>query len=77
LGREKNHKKFLAIADAMTYYDNSLSTMNGAHYGLYSGSIRELGSDELKAKWLPPADTFEIPGCFALTGKRMNSSLFG
>ncbi|GJJ75339.1 acyl-CoA oxidase [Entomortierella parvispora] len=63
----KNHKKFLAISDAMSYYDNSLSTMGGAHYGLYVGSIRELGSDELKAKWLPPADTFEIPGCFALT----------
>lgn len=42
--------------------------MGGAHVGLYSGSIRELGSEELKAKYLPLADSFELPGCFALTG---------
>ncbi|KAF8981179.1 hypothetical protein BGZ52_003123 [Haplosporangium bisporale] len=41
--------------------------MGGAHTGLYSGSIRELGSEELKAKYLPLADSFELPGCFALT----------
>ncbi|KAG0204637.1 hypothetical protein BGX28_003474 [Mortierella sp. GBA30] len=59
--------KFMAIQDALSYYDNSLATMSGAHYGLYYGSIRELGSEDLKNTWLPPADTFEIPGCFALT----------
>ncbi|KAF9974053.1 hypothetical protein BGZ73_002673 [Actinomortierella ambigua] len=59
--------KHQAINDALSYYDNSLSTMAGAHYGLYSGSIRELGSEELKMKYLPSADSFEVRGCFALT----------
>jgi alkylation response protein AidB-like acyl-CoA dehydrogenase len=55
------------------YFDNSLSTMNGAHFGLYYGSIRELGSEAIQDKWLPLADTFEVPGCFALTGNfRLN-----
>ncbi|KAG0050312.1 hypothetical protein BGZ83_004893 [Gryganskiella cystojenkinii] len=64
---QEDKKKWIAIQDALSYYDNSLSTMGGAHFGLYSGSIRELGSEELKNKWLPLADTFEVPGCFALT----------
>ncbi|KAI9237069.1 MAG: acyl-CoA dehydrogenase/oxidase [Podila humilis] len=59
--------KYGGIQEALSYYDNALSTMGGAHTGLYSGSIRELGSEELKAKYLPLADSFELPGCFALT----------
>ncbi|KAF9302840.1 hypothetical protein BGZ74_004760 [Mortierella antarctica] len=59
--------KYDGIQEALSYYDNALSTMGGAHVGLYSGSIRELGSEELKAKYLPLADSFELPGCFALT----------
>ncbi|KAF9924535.1 hypothetical protein FBU30_005529 [Linnemannia zychae] len=59
--------KYLQIQDAMSYFDNGFSTMNAAHFGLYCGSIRELGSEELQNKWLPLADTFEVPGCFALT----------
>ncbi|KAF9911521.1 hypothetical protein EC991_003324 [Linnemannia zychae] len=59
--------KYLQIQDAMSYFDNGFSTMNGAHFGLYYGSIRELGSEAVQNKWLPLADTFEVPGCFALT----------
>ncbi|OAQ32663.1 acyl-CoA oxidase [Linnemannia elongata AG-77] len=59
--------KFMQIQDALSYFDNGLSTLNGAHFGLYYGSIRELGSEAVQNKWLPLADTFEVPGCFALT----------
>ncbi|KAG0224028.1 hypothetical protein BGW41_005269 [Actinomortierella wolfii] len=59
--------KHHAISDALSYYDNAFATMGGAHFGLYSGSIRALGSEELKAKYLPSADSFEVRGCFALT----------
>ncbi|KAG0340387.1 hypothetical protein BG004_006422 [Podila humilis] len=62
-----NPAKFDGIQEALSYYDNALNTMGGAHIGLYYGSIRELGSEELKDKYLPLADTFELPGCFALT----------
>lgn len=58
----------MQIQDALSYFDNGLSTLNGAHFGLYYGSIRELGSEAVQNKWLPLADTFEVPGCFALTG---------
>ncbi|KAF9083844.1 hypothetical protein BGX23_011077 [Mortierella sp. AD031] len=59
--------KFHGVQDALTYFDNGLSTLHGAHFGLYYGSIRELGSEKLQNKWLPLADTFQVPGCFALT----------
>ncbi|KAG9069557.1 hypothetical protein KI688_010461 [Linnemannia hyalina] len=62
-----DRNKFIQIQDALSYFDNGLSTMHGAHFGLYSGSIRELGSEALQNKWLPLADSFEVPGCFALT----------
>ncbi|KAG0350310.1 hypothetical protein BGX24_008177, partial [Mortierella sp. AD032] len=51
----------------MSYFDNGFSGLYGAHFGLYYGSIQELGSEAIQDKWLPPADTFEVPGCFALT----------
>lgn len=66
----------MQIQDALSYFDNGLSTLNGAHFGLYYGSIRELGSEAVQNKWLPLADTFEVPGCFALTGSLLFFSIF-
>ncbi|KAK3824064.1 MAG: hypothetical protein J3R72DRAFT_458531 [Linnemannia gamsii] len=59
--------KYIQIQDAVSYFDNGFSGLYGAHFGLYYGSIQELGSEAIQDKWLPLADTFEVPGCFALT----------
>jgi glutaryl-CoA dehydrogenase len=47
--------------------DGSLNTFFGVHSGLAMGSIALLGSDEQKARWLPPMARLELIGAFALT----------
>ena len=47
--------------------DGSVSTLFGVHSGLAIGSIALLGSDEQKARWLPPMVAMEKLGAFGLT----------
>ena len=47
--------------------DGSLNTFFGVHSGLAMGTIALLGSEEQKARWLPPMARFELIGAFALT----------
>ncbi|MGH2893007.1 MAG: acyl-CoA dehydrogenase family protein [Solirubrobacteraceae bacterium] len=47
--------------------DGSLNTFFGVHSGLAMGSIALLGSEEQKARWLPPMSRLELIGAFALT----------
>ena len=47
--------------------DGSLNTFFGVHSGLAMGSIGLLGSDEQRARWLPPMAQLELIGAFALT----------
>jgi glutaryl-CoA dehydrogenase len=57
--------------------DPSFATFFGVHTGLAMGSIALLGSDEQKAKWLPPMERFEKIGCFALTEPLVGSGTGG
>ncbi len=47
--------------------DGSLNTFFGVHSGLAMGAIDLLGSEEQKAKWLPPMARLEKIGAFGLT----------
>jgi glutaryl-CoA dehydrogenase len=47
--------------------DGSISTFYGVHSGLAMRTIAMLGSEEQKAKWLPPMARLEKIGAFALT----------
>jgi glutaryl-CoA dehydrogenase len=47
--------------------DGSINTFFGVHSGLAMGSIALLGSDEQKARWLPPMARLETIGAFGLT----------
>jgi glutaryl-CoA dehydrogenase len=47
--------------------DGSLNTFFAVHSGLAMGSIALLGSDEQRARWLPPMARLELIGAFALT----------
>ena len=66
----------------MARVDASISTFFGVHTGLAMGSIFLCGSEEQKAKWLPPMAALEKVGSFGLTepdtgdrkSTRLNSS---
>ena len=47
--------------------DGSLNTFFAVHSSLAMGSIALLGSDEQRARWLPPMAQLELIGAFALT----------
>jgi glutaryl-CoA dehydrogenase len=47
--------------------DGSVNTFFGVHSGLAMGTIDLLGSDEQKARWLPPMARLEKIGAFGLT----------
>jgi glutaryl-CoA dehydrogenase len=54
--------------------DPSFATFFGVHTGLAMGSIHLCGSEEQKAKWLPPMHRFEKIGAFGLTEPDVGSA---
>ncbi|MEU6038745.1 acyl-CoA dehydrogenase family protein [Actinomadura sp. NPDC047616] len=61
----------------LAHADASISTFFGVHAGLAMGSIRRLGSDEQRLRWLPPMSRFEKIGAFALTEPHGGSDVSG
>lgn len=79
LGIGRNGRPILIGLMAMEFMktDPSFATFYGVHTGLAMGSIALLGSDEQKAKWLPPMERFEKIGCFGLTEPLVGSGTGG
>jgi glutaryl-CoA dehydrogenase len=55
------------VARELARADGSVNTFFGVHSGLAMGTIDLLGSEEQKARWLPPMARFEKIGAFGLT----------
>jgi glutaryl-CoA dehydrogenase len=55
------------VARELARGDGSVNTFFGVHSGLAMGSIDLLGSEEQKARWLPPMARLEKIGAFGLT----------
>ncbi|MFN3923404.1 MAG: acyl-CoA dehydrogenase family protein [Pseudarthrobacter sp.] len=57
--------------------DVSLSALTGIHNELIVGTIKELGSEEQKLRWLPGLEAFSSLGAFALTEPEHGSDISG
>jgi glutaryl-CoA dehydrogenase len=55
------------VARELARADGSINTFFGVHSGLAMGTIDLLGSEEQKARWLPPMARLEKIGAFGLT----------
>jgi glutaryl-CoA dehydrogenase len=55
------------VARELARADGSVNTFFGVHSGLAMGAIDLLGSEEQKARWLPPMAKLEKIGAFGLT----------
>jgi glutaryl-CoA dehydrogenase len=55
------------VSRELSRVDGSLNTFFGVHSGLAMGSIALLGSEQQRARWLPPMARLELIGAFALT----------
>jgi glutaryl-CoA dehydrogenase len=65
------------VAMELARVDPSIQTYLGVHGGLAMGSIALCGSDEQRARWLPPMARMELVGAFGLTEPEQGSGIAG
>lgn len=53
--------------EAMAFHDHSLLVKYGVQFGLWGGSVYQLGTPRQHQRWLPDIMSLELPGCFAMT----------
>jgi acyl-CoA oxidase len=58
---------FLAVFETLAHHDLSLLVKLGVQFGLFAGSIHQLGTERHHAAWLPAAARLDLAGCFAMT----------
>lgn len=58
---------FLAAFETLAHHDLSLLTKLGVQFGLFAGSIHQLGTERHHAEYLPAAGRLDLAGCFAMT----------
>ncbi|MDX1502124.1 MAG: acyl-CoA dehydrogenase [Thermoanaerobaculia bacterium] len=58
---------FIAAFETMAFHDHSLLVKMGVQFGLFGGSILQLGTEGHHRRFLPRVATLELPGCFAMS----------
>jgi acyl-CoA oxidase len=67
VGGEGDMGGALVAFETIGMVDLSLLVKIGVQFGLFGGVIRRLGTDKHHQRYLRPAMTFDLPGCFAMT----------
>ena len=75
VGGEDDIEAFIAVFETIAYHDLNLAVKFGVQFGLFGGSINQLGSERHHRAYLPRVATLELPGCFAMTEKRHGSNV--
>ena len=58
---------FFASFEMLAYHNLSLTIKFGVQYGLFGGSVMNLGTEKHHKKVLEKCNSMELPGCFAMT----------
>src|SRR6185295_10695363 len=66
-GGAEDYEAFLAVFETLAFGDLSLLVKFGVQFGLFGGSILQLGTQRHHEQYLPRVGTLELPGCFAMT----------
>ncbi len=66
-GGEGDLGAFIAAFEALCHFDLSLVVKTGVQFGLFGGSILNLGTEQHHREYLPRVASLELPGCFAMT----------
>ena len=64
---EANIPKSIAAFETLGFFDLSLLVKFGVHFGLFGGSVLQLGTRHHHDRYLRAIATLELPGCFAMT----------
>ena len=74
-GGKADIEQFITAFEMIAFHDLSLTIKFGVQFGLFGGSIRALGSEAQKRKYLADAGSLALPGCFAMTERGHGSNV--
>lgn len=66
-GGEGDLGRFIAAFETLAFGDLSVVVKFGVQFGLFGGSILQLGSERHHREYLRRVGTLELPGCFAMS----------
>lgn len=76
-GGKNDLETYASIFEHLMYVDGSLAVKFGVQFGLFGGSIQNLGNDEQRKSYLTDAGTTALLGCFAMTETGHGSNVRG
>ena len=65
----------IAAFETLAFYDLSLLVKFGVQFGLFGGSVLQLGTQAHHERYLSAIGRFELPGCFAMTESAHGSNV--
>lgn len=66
-GGEGAPGRAIAVFETLAFGDTSILVKFGVQFGLWGGSVYQLGTEKHHERWLRGIGTLEIPGCYAMT----------
>lgn len=71
-----DYGRFMAAFETLALGDLSVLVKLGVQFGLFGGSILQLGTERHHERYLPRVASLELPGCFAMTETGHGSNVY-
>ena len=74
-GGQNDIGAFVAAFETLGFHDLDLVVKFGVQFGLWGGSVNQLGTERHQREYLPRTATLELPGAFAMSERRHGSNV--